>query len=87
VWWRLALTAAAAGFVALVRPTDSVLVMAPLFALALVVTRLRSLEVLGAVAIGELVCWLPWVIEGDLRFGGSVVRLRAAATSGTHGLI
>ena len=37
VWWRLVLTAAAAGFVALVRPTDSVLVMAPLFAIGLVV--------------------------------------------------
>ena len=41
VWWRLALTAAAAGFVALVRPTDSVLVIAPLCAIALVVSRLR----------------------------------------------
>jgi hypothetical protein len=86
VWWRLALTAAAAGFVALVRPTDSVLVMAPLIATALVVPRLRRLRVLVAVAIGELVGWLPWIIEGYLRFGGPVERLRAAETSGTHGL-
>ena len=48
VWWRLALTAAAAGFVALVRPTDSVLVMAPLFAIGLVVTRLRRLSLIVA---------------------------------------
>ena len=86
VWWRLALTAAAACFVALVRPTDSMLVMAPLFAIALVVTRLRRLQVLGAVAIGELMGWLPWVIEGYLRFGGPIERLRAAETSGPAGL-
>jgi hypothetical protein len=86
VWWRLALTAAAAGFVALVRPTDSVLVIAPLFAIALVVTRLRRLKVLVAVAIGELIGWLPWVIEGYVRFGGPVERLRAAETSGPGGL-
>lgn len=86
VWWRLALTAAGAGFVALVRPTDSVLVMASLFAIALVVTRLRRLNVLAAVAIGELVGWLPWVIEAYVRFGGPVERLRAAETSGTHEL-
>jgi hypothetical protein len=86
VWWLLALTAAAAGFVALVRPTDSVLVMAPLFAIGLVVTRLRRLKVLAAVAIGELMGWLPWFIEGYLRFGGPVERLRAAETTGTHGL-
>ena len=85
-WWRLALTAAAAGFVALVRPTDSVLVIAPLFAIALVVTRLRRLKVLAAVAIGELIGWLPWVIEGYVRFGGPVERLRAAETSGPGGL-
>ena len=48
VWWRLALTAAAAGFVALVRPTDSVLVMAPLFVIGLVVTRLRRLSLIVA---------------------------------------
>jgi hypothetical protein len=86
VWWRLALTAAAAGFVALVRPTDSLLVMAPLFAIALVVTRLRCLKVLAAAAIGELMGWLPWVIEGYVRFGGPVERLRAAETSGPDGL-
>jgi hypothetical protein len=85
-WWRLVLTSAAAGFVALVRPTDSVLVMAPLFAISLVVTRLRRLTVLAAVAIGELIGWLPWVIEGYVRFGGPVERLRAAETSGPGGL-
>jgi hypothetical protein len=86
VWWRLALTTAAAGLVALVRPTDSVLVIAPLCAIALVVSRLRRLKVLAAVAVGELLGWLPWIIEGYLRFGGPVERLRAAETSGTHGL-
>ena len=85
-WWRLILTAAAAGFVALVRPTDSVLVIAPLCAVALVVSRLRRVKVLAAVAVGELMGWLPWIIEGYLRFGGPVARLRAAETSGTHGL-
>jgi len=86
VWWRLALTAAAAGFIALVRPTDSVLVIASVGAIGLVVTRLRRLRVLAAVAIGEVMGWLPWVVEGYLRFGGPVERLRAAETTGTHGL-
>ena len=86
VWWRVALTAAVAAFVALVRPTDSVLVIAPLFAVGLVVTRLRRLRVLAVVAIGELMGWLPWVIEGYVRFGGPVERLRAAETSGPGGL-
>jgi hypothetical protein len=86
VWWRLILTAAAAGFVALVRPTDSVLVIAPLCAIALIVSRMRRLKVPAAVAVGELLGWLPWIIEGYSRFGGPVERLRAAETSGTHGL-
>ena len=62
------------------------MVMAPLFAGALVVTRLRRLKVLAAVVIGELIGWLPWVIEGYVRFGGPVERLRAAGTSGPGGL-
>jgi hypothetical protein len=41
---------------------------------------------LAAVAVGELVGWLPWIIEGSVRFGGPVERLRAAETTGTHGL-
>jgi hypothetical protein len=83
-WWRLVLTSAAAGFVALVRPIDSVLVMAPIFAISLVVTRLRRLTVLAAVAIGELIGWLPWVIEGTC---GSVVQSKGfAETSGPGGL-
>ena len=76
VWWRLVLTAAAAGFVALVRPTDSVLVMAPLFAIGLVVTRLRRLKVLAAVAIGDL--WAGF--HGSLRgMCGSVVQSKGFA--------
>ena len=62
------------------------LVIAPLCAIALVVPRMRRLRVLAAVAVGELLGWLPWIIEGYLRFGGPIERLRAAETSGTHGL-
>jgi hypothetical protein len=85
-WWRLVSTGAAAALVALVRPTDSVLVLAPLFAVALVVTRLRRLKVLAVVAVGEVVGWLPWIIEAYLRFGGPWERLQAAETTGPGGL-
>ena len=36
-WWRIASVGAVAGLISLVRPTDSVLVLAPLFACALAV--------------------------------------------------
>lgn len=82
VWWLLALTAAAAGFVALVRPTDSVLVMAPLFAIGLVVTRLRRLKVLASRSAN---LWAGF--HGSLRATcGSVVQWKGFARRRPPGL-
>ncbi|GAA2092988.1 hypothetical protein GCM10009841_02280 [Microlunatus panaciterrae] len=85
-WWRAALVATAAALVALVRPTDSVLVIVPIFVCALVVPRLRRLGALGAVAVGELLGWLPWVMEAYARFGGPLARLRSGESAGPGGL-
>lgn len=85
-WWRTALVGTGAGFIALVRPTDSVLVLAPLFACGLVASRLRRPGVLGAVAVGGLLGWLPWIAEAYLRFGGPLARLQGAESAGPRGL-
>lgn len=85
-WWRVGSVGAVAALIALVRPSDSVLVVAPLIACALVVSRLRRLQVLGGVAIGIGFGWLPWLIEAYTRFGGPLARLRAGETAGPGGL-
>lgn len=84
--WRALLAGAAAAFVAFVRPTDSVLVLAPLVAGVVAVRRLRRLDVLVALVVGELLGWLPWVVEAYMRFGGPITRVRAAETAGPGGL-
>lgn len=83
--WRTGLAGLAAGFVALVRPTDSVLLLVPIFACALLIPRLRRFDVLAALAIGDLLGWLPWVIEAYQRFGGPLARLTAGNEGGLHG--
>lgn len=85
-WWRVALTGLAACLVALVRPTDSVLTLGPLFALALVVPRLRRPGPLVALGVGALAGWSPWIVEAFLRFGGPVQRLTDAETAGPGGV-
>ena len=85
-WWRLASVGAAAGFITLVRPTDSMLVLAPLVACSLGVRRLRRLPVLVAIALGSALGWLPWIVEAYLRFDGPLARLRAGETAGPGGL-
>jgi len=85
-WWRIASVGVVATFITIVRPTDSVLVLAPLFACALAVSRWRHLKVLGAIAVGSALGWLPWIIEAYLRFGGPLARLSAGETAGPGGL-
>jgi hypothetical protein len=85
-WWRLALTGAAGSLVALLRPTDSVLVFGPLFVCALLVPRLRQIRTLCALAVGVLLGLLPWVVEAYSRFGGPLARLAAAEKAGPKGL-
>jgi len=86
VWWPATLAAAAAALVALVRPTDSVLVVAPVLGLTLLVRRLRRPVALAALVVGTLAGWLPWVVEAYLRFGGPLARLQAAESAGPKGL-
>ena len=83
-WWRIASVGAVATFITIVRPTDSVLVLAPLFACALAVSRLRRLKVLGAIAVGSAIGWLPWIIEAYLRFGGPLSRLHGRGDCGAR---
>lgn len=85
-WWRFVLIGLAACLVALVRPTDSVLTLGPLFALGLVVPRLRRPGALAALAVGVLAGWSPWLVEAFLRFGDPVSRLTAAETVGPGGV-
>jgi hypothetical protein len=71
---------------ALLRPVDSVLVVAPVLAIALLVPRLRRLTVLGALVTGGVLGWLPWIAEAFVRFGDPWSRLTAAEQDGPKGL-
>ena len=85
-WARTVLCGAAAALAALVRPTDSVLALGPVLVVALAVARLRRVRELTAVAAGLALGWAPWVVEGFVRFGGPIARLRSAETAGPRGL-
>ncbi|HZA72670.1 MAG TPA: hypothetical protein VE476_07125 [Propionibacteriaceae bacterium] len=85
-WWRSTLCGAAAALAALVRPTDSVLALAPLLVCGLAVPRLRRARELAAVAAGLIIGWVPWLVEAYVRFGGPLTRLRNAETAGPGGL-
>jgi hypothetical protein len=86
MWWRVALTGAAAAALALVRPTDSVLVVTSVVAFALVVPRLRRAAPLAALIVGGALGWLPWIVEAFVRFGDPISRLQAAEEAGPKGL-
>ena len=77
---------AAVAVVALVRPGD----LAPLvLALALAVIahpawRARAVALLAPAVVGTVAGVLPWVVEAQLRYGGTLARIhRAIATQGT----
>ena len=78
-------TGAAAGFVALVRPTDNALVLVGIAACALALPRLRRTGPLLALAVGSAVGWLPWVVEAYVRFDGPLARLRGGNEAGLKG--
>ena len=77
--------AAAAGFVALVRPSDSVLLLVGVLPVTLAVPRLRRWPQLLALVGGAALGWVPWVVEAYLRFGGPLTRLRGGNSSGLRG--
>jgi hypothetical protein len=57
------------GMVALVRPSDSLWLVGVL-GIACLVTRPRQPRTALALLAGEIVGWLPWVVEAYARFGG-----------------
>jgi hypothetical protein len=85
-WWRVLLTGLAASLVAVVRPTDSVLVLGTVFLGSLLVPRLRRFGPLAALPVGVAIGWLPWIVEAFLRFGGPIKRLGSAEEAGPKGL-
>jgi hypothetical protein len=73
------------GAVALIRPSDSLLLALPLGALT-VLDRARNRKLgLAALLAGEAIGWIPWVIESYLSFGGPVARWHEANTE-LHGV-
>jgi hypothetical protein len=73
------------GAVALIRPSDSLLLALPLAAITVLDrTRNRKLGLVALVA-GEAIGWIPWLIEAYLSFGGPLARWRLA-DSELHGV-
>lgn len=81
--------ALAVTFTALMRPTDSVFLVAALAGSVIVVRGLtmhRRIVTLTAMAIGLGVGFAEWIIEAYARFGGPVARFHAASAENTGGL-
>jgi hypothetical protein len=88
---RLRVLLALAGalfFIGLVRPSDALLVAAPLGLACLVVPSTRRPIVAPFVAAGVFGGWLTWIIEAYQRFGGPLNRYRLSsahdAVGGLH---
>ncbi|MFF5448212.1 hypothetical protein [Streptomyces sp. NPDC012888] len=75
----LAGTAAGVCLVGLMRPPDAVWLVAVLAGAALLVRRWRRPVLLLALAAGAAVGVAEWVVEAQLRYGGTVARLRRAS--------
>ncbi|RXS79024.1 hypothetical protein EST92_19215 [Streptomyces sp. TM32] len=71
--------AAAVALAALMRPTDAVWLVVPLFAAALCVPAWRRPAVLLALLAGLALGCAEWVAEAYLSYGGLLARLRQAA--------
>ncbi|MFY1674501.1 hypothetical protein ACN27G_31905 [Plantactinospora sp. WMMB334] len=78
--------AVAVAFAALVRPSDSVWLVLPLFLVWLGLSAWRRWEVFAALAVGQIVGWAPWLVESFVRFGDPFNRLHLSSASlgGTH---
>jgi len=77
--------AGAVAFAALIRPSDGLWLVLPLVVTSLAVRTWRRGPVLGALVVGEVLGWAPWLIESLFRFHGPLERMRAAteAVGGT----
>ena len=67
--------------VALFRPTEAVFLTAGLTVAAAPRAGRERAWRCGLPVLGLVLGWLPWLIEGQLRFGGPLRRLRLASTS------
>lgn len=66
--------ALAVAVVAVLRPTESVLLCLGLLPALAGIARTRSARAIGAMLVGGLVGFIPWLIEAFDRFGGPVER-------------
>jgi len=78
--------AVSVAFAALVRPSDSLWLVLPLGLAWLGLAAWRRIATFGAIAVGQIVGWAPWIIESLFRFGGPFERLHLSSGSlgGTH---
>ena len=83
---RILCVGAVAAGLALIRPTDSLLVLAGLLLAMVVVRDLRRPRLALALVVGIACGWIPWLVEAYARFGDPVARLRNANDNGLHGL-
>ena len=91
IWGRegrtgnLVIAAAALAGVALLRPTESVWLAAGLTLVVVVWKRRDAARPIVAFLAGGFVGWLPWLVEGIVRFGGPVTRVEAARATSAAG--
>lgn len=86
---HLAYVGIALTYTALIRPSDSVFLLAALAGSALVVRDVaarRRVLVLAVMALGLAVGFAEWIVEAYARFGGPVARFHAASLKNTGGL-
>ncbi|GAA3141685.1 hypothetical protein GCM10010466_35820 [Planomonospora alba] len=83
-WATAAALAAVTAFVALVRPSDA-LVVAAVLVVAALVARPRRWRECAAVAAGLAAGWGEWLVEAVVRYGGAAARMRAAGEANLTG--
>jgi hypothetical protein len=72
--------------VALIRPTDSLLLVVPIAAFTILTRDRPRRGVLVALVVGEVLGWAPWVIEAYATFGGPLHRWREGSDTGLTGI-
>jgi hypothetical protein len=83
IWLGVALAVAA-----LMRPSDSVAIAAPLVIAIMAARRVplrRRIRLLSAIAAGLGAGWVEWIMEAQIRFGGIASRLHAASVENGGG--
>jgi hypothetical protein len=70
------LLAALVGAIALIRPSDSLLLAGPLAILTVAFRKRDRSRTLLALLAGEAIGWIPWIVESYISFGGPLARWR-----------